>query len=62
MKPGACAWIDNDPGESPSGSARDFIKRRCHTSRITGTAVFDRGGENLKKKRKVMRSEIKGSE
>lgn len=52
MKPGACAWIDNDPGESPSGSARDFIKRRCHTSRITGTAVFDRGGENLKKKEK----------
>ena len=52
MKPGACAQIDNDPGESPSGSERDFIKHRCYTPRITGTAVFDRGGENLKKKEK----------
>ena len=43
--------IDNDPGESPSGSEHDFIKHGRHTSRITGTAVFDRIGENSKKKK-----------
>lgn len=52
--------IDKDPGKSLRGSECDFIKHRCHTSRITGTAVFDRGGENSRKK--MVRSEIKGSE